>query len=213
MSVKRGKVMQRFMQQEEGVALITSLLMTLISLAIVMSVMYMISQNITRTGAFKRYKTALEASYGGTDIVMKEFVPQVLKNIGAPKSFLETTYGTSMNLSVLATDTCLNDKLTKETSQWSAGCNSTTSAKSGADFSFRLPSATGGQPYAIYSKIIDTIYGNTDVSGLQLEGAGVAESLSVITPQHIPYVYRLEIQAEKVSNATEQANMSVLYAY
>jgi len=36
--------------------------MTLISLAIVMSVMYMITQNIQRTGALKRYKTALEAS-------------------------------------------------------------------------------------------------------------------------------------------------------
>lgn len=205
--------MKRFLQQEEGVALVTSLVMTLISLAIVMSVMYMITQNIQRIGTMKRYKTALEASYGGTDIVMKELVPQVLKNIAAPKTFLETTYGTSMNLAVLATDSCLSDKLTKETSQWGSACSSTVSAKSGADFAFRLPSATGGQPYAIYSKIVDTVFGNTDVSGLQLEGAGVAESLSVITPQHIPYVYRLEVQAEKVTNATEQANMSVLYAY
>lgn len=205
--------MKRFLHREEGVALVISLLMTLISLSIVMSVMYMITQNIQRTGALKRYKTALEASYGGTDIVMKELLPQVLRNFASPKAFLESTYGTSINLSVLATNACLNDKLTKETASWGSACSSSVSAKSEADFSLMMPSATGGQPYAIYSKIIDTVNGNTDVSGVELEGAGVAETLSVITPQHIPYVYRLEIQAEKVTNATEQANMSVLYAY
>lgn len=208
--------MKKFLQQKEGVALVTSLIMTLISLAMVMSVMYMITSNIQRTGAFKRYKTALEASYGGTDMVMKEFVPQVLQALrdgNSPKTFLETTFGGSVNLSVLATDSCLYDKLSKGTAQWASSCSNTLSAKSAADFTFSIPSATGGQPYAIYSKIVDTKFGNTDVSGLELEGAGVAESLSVITPQHIPYVYRLEIQAEKVVNATEQANVSVLYAY
>lgn len=204
--------MIKFSKNTNGIALVTALVMTLISLTIIMAVMYMITQNIQQTGAVKRYKTALEASYGGTDMVMKEFVPEVLKNIGAPKAFLESTYS-ALNLSVMTTDSCLNDKLTKETSAWGSGCSSSTTPKANADFMFQLPSATGGQPYAIYSKIVDTIFGNTDQSGLQLEGAGVAESLSVITPQHVPYVYRLEIQAEKTTNATEQANMSVLYAY
>lgn len=204
--------MKLFIQQESGVALVTSLIMTLISLTIVMSVMYMITQSIVQTGTIKRYKTALEASYGGTDLIMKEFVPKIMDNITNAKTYLEDTY-TALSLSVDTTNTCLNDKFTKESIQWDASCNSLTSAKTNPDFTFRLPSATGGQPYVIYSKIIDTSVGNSDVSGLQLEGGGVSEALLVVKPQHVPYVYRLEIQAEKVANATEQANMSVLYAY
>lgn len=205
--------MNHFIRKQDGIALITALMMTFISLTIILAVMYMISQNITQTGAFKRYKTALDASYGGTDIVVKELVPQVLKNYasGTLITDIQTSYS-ALNLTVLATQSCLQDKLTKQTSEWNAACNATTSAKSGADFRLQLQ-ATGGQPYAVYSKIVDTIFGNTDVSGLQLEGAGVAESLAVITPQHIPYVYRLEIQSERASNALEQANISVLYAY
>jgi hypothetical protein len=204
--------MKRWIQQEKGIALVTALLMTLISLTIIMSVFYMISPNIQRTGAFKRYKTALEASYGGTDVMMKELVPLVLQNIAGPKSFLETSYGSSLSLAVTTTDACLIDKLTKETSQWGAACSNTTTVKSGSDLTFRLQ-ATGGQPYTVYTKIVDTTTGNTDVSGLQLGGAGVAESSSIITPQHLPYIYRLEVQAERSTNASEQANISVLYAY
>ncbi len=205
--------MRRLMNPQKGFALVTALMMTFISLVIVMAVFYMITQNIQRTGTFKRYKTALEASYGGTDIIVKEIVPLVLQNITDPKTFLETQYGgTLTNFSVSTTNTCMIDKLTKETSQWDPACNASTSAKSGPDMTFQLQ-ATGGQPYTVYSKIIDTMNGNTDVSGLQLGGAGVAESSSIITPQHIPYVYRMEVQAERATNATEQANLSVVYAY
>lgn len=205
--------MRRLMNQEQGFALVTSLMMTFISLVIVMAVFYMITQNVQRTGAFKRYKTALEASYGGTDIIVKEIVPLVLQNITDPKTFLETQYGgTLTNFSVATTSTCMIDKLTKETSQWGSTCSTTTSAKSGPDMTFQLQ-ATGGRPYTVYSKIIDTVNGNTDISGLQLGGAGVAESSSIITPQHIPYVYRMEVQTERSTNATEQANLSVVYAY
>lgn len=205
--------MKRFIQQQDGMALVTSLVMTMISLTIVMAVMYMITQNFERTGSFKRYKTALEASYGGTDIIMKEIVPEVLKNYasGTLISDMETAYG-AISLNVSVTAACLQDKLTKGTASWATSCSQTPSPKAVPDMTFQLQ-ATGGQPYTIYTKIIDTINGNTDVSGLQLEGAGVAESLAVITPQHIPYVYRLEVQAERSANATEQANMSVLYAY
>ena len=81
--------MKLFIQQEKGVALVTSLIMTLISLTIVMSVMYMITQSIVQTGTIKRYKTALEASYGGTDLIMKEFVPKIMDNITNAKTYLE----------------------------------------------------------------------------------------------------------------------------
>jgi hypothetical protein len=207
--------MSRFLAKQDGIALVTALMLTLISLTIVMAVMYMITQSIQQTGANKRYKTALEASYGGTDILMKEIVPLILKDFASTPAALVTdlegTYS-MLGLKVLADPQCLKDKLTLGTDAWSAGCSQLVNPKASSDMSFQLQ-ATGGQPYTVYTKVVDTIFGNSDTSGLQLEGAGVAESTSVITPQHIPFVYRVEVQAEKANNATEQANMSILYAY
>jgi len=214
----------------KGIALVTSLMLTLISLTICMAVLYMITQNISSTGAMKRYKTAQEASYGGTDIFMKELVPNILENFANNfseyhdsfteyKTALETTLFNAVSLQVRPNDpddatrrACMTDKLTKATSGWNSACNSSLNPKTGPDMTMTL-SATGGQPFTIYAKIVDTVFGNSDMSGLQLEGAGVAESLTVIAPQHIPFVYRLEIQSERSVNAREQANMSLLYAY
>lgn len=223
----------RCLNNNNGIALVTSLMLTLISLTVVMAVMYMITQNITTSGSMKRYKTAIEASYGGTDILMKELVPNILKNFtegfsdsteaggnfATYKSRLESTFFSGVLLKVRPDDpndstrlSCLTDKLTKATAAWNSACSSTLNPKSGPDMTMRL-TASGGQPFQIYAKIVDTVFGNSDMSGKQLEGAGVAESLVVISPQHIPYVYRLEIQSERVTGANERANMSVLYAY
>lgn len=206
-------ILKSFAKNEGGVALVTALLMTMISLTIVMAVMYMITQSVQQTGLVKRYKTALEASYGGTDIVMKELVPVIMKNLESASlvTDLESTFS-AVSLSVLTSDTCLQNKLSLGTKAWDASCSQTSNPKNAPDLQFQMP-ALNGQPYTVYAKIVDTLGGNTDTSGLQLEGGGVAETLSFITPQHLPYVYRLEIQAERASNATEQANMSVLYAY
>jgi hypothetical protein len=46
-----------------------------------------------------------------------------------------------------------------------------------------------------------------------LEGSGVAESSSLLTPQHFPYIYRMEVQGERQDNSTAKANIEVLYAY
>jgi hypothetical protein len=210
--------MKKFLHNNEGIALVTSLMLTLISLTIVMAVMYMITQSIQQSGMMKRYKTALEASYGGTDIIMKEIVPAILADSESGTLFtdLVTKYSTiDLQVNPDATvQSCFQQKLTKQASEWTS-CTATAqvvNAKEQPDLSFKLQAANGA-PYTVYAKIVDTIKGNTDMSGLQLEGAGVAESLTVLNPKNIPFVYRLEIQAERSTNAVEQGNMSVVYAY
>jgi hypothetical protein len=96
------------------------------------------------------------------------------------------------------------------TSAWGA-CSSTSNPTDHPDVTFQLPSQTGN-PYTISSKIVDTQAGNTDMSGLQLQGEGVAEQGTTITPQHNPYIYRLELQSSQSATA-ENANIEVLYAY
>lgn len=207
------EVNMKFLSENKGFALVTSLMFTLITLTIVMALLYMITQGTQMSAQQKKYKTSLDASYGGTEIITKDVFPLILKNYSSPtlNSDITTTFA-AVNMQVATSQSCLQSKLTKSTASWPIGCSNTSEPKKSPDLTFRL-SASSGNAFIVYSKIVDTTSGNSDLSGLQLEGAGVAESNSVLTPKHTPYIYRLEIQGERQSNATTQANIEVLYAY
>jgi hypothetical protein len=202
-----------FIRRKEGIALVTSLMMTLISLTIVMALMYMVTQSITRSSQNKKYHTSLDASYGGSEIVLKDILPVVLQNYSSTSlvSTLQSDFST-IGLQVVADQKCLQSKLVKSTADWPNGCSNVSNPKMSPDMSFTLQSASGN-PFIVYSKIVATTQGNSDTSGLQLEGSGVAESSSLLTPKQFPYIYRVEIQGERQNNPTTQANIEVLYAY
>lgn len=204
------------LRSRQGIALVTSLMLTLISMTIVLALMYMITQGTKTSGQFKRYKSALDASYGGTEIFAKDIFPYILRNYSSATlaTDVHNTFTDSYGNGVanVLSPTCLQTKLTKTTANWPASCDQSPFPAKNPDMSFTLQAASGS-PFTVYSKIVDTTVGNSDVSGLQLEGAGVAEGSSVITPQHFPYIYRVEIQGQRQNNPTEQANLEVLYAY
>lgn len=202
------------LNNKKGIALVTSLLMTFISLTIVMAVMYMITANIQKTGVMKRYKSALEATYGGTDAVVKQVFPKILDSAFAGNNENFTLFTVSFPNNA---NCSISSKITSSPDAWAAACSQSPDPKTAPDISFQLPASVGGQSYTVYAKIIDTIVGNTDMSasgGDALTG-GVVETLGAggISVKHIPYVYRLEVQAERSTGATEQANLTVLYAY
>lgn len=198
----------KILRNERGIALVTALMLTLVSLTIVMGLLYLITRGTQLSGAQKRYRTALEASYGGAELVTKEVIPLVFQNFS---SNLKTQVAGLTTLQTGPID-CLRAKLRQPTALWPNACSQTHNPKATPDVSFELK-GTGNQPFKVYAKIVDTIVGNSDIGGLQLEGAGVAEGNVLISPQHFPYVYRMEVQGERTSAATEQANLSVLYAY
>lgn len=212
-------------RNEDGIALVTSLMMTLISLTIVVSLLYMVTGNIERSGANKRYKSALEASYGGANLVMKDIIPLVLQNYSTPSavftSAMQGAYGGAGNSSPVTLpnssqwqqwQTCLQYKLKKGTSNWPSKCSSTMNPANSPDIQLSMP-GTNGTTFTVYSKIVDTVPGNTDLSGVQLIGSGVTEGQSTINPEHLPYVYRIETVAVRSTNAAEKSDLSVLYAY
>lgn len=201
----------KLIASQRGIALVTTLMLTLISMAIVMAMFYLIGQGVQISASQKRYRTALEASYGGAEVVLKDVVPLIFQGYSSAK--IHTQFA-DVDMQFPSGNTCLKQKLNFPTSQWSSSCSQTLQAKAASDISFTLPATGAGTaPFTVFTKIVDTILGNSDTSGLQLEGAGVAEASSVITPQHFPFVYRLEVQAERSTKAAEQANLSVLYAY
>lgn len=203
----------------EGIALVTALMLTLISMAIIMSLFYVLTASTQRSGSIKRYRTALEASYGGTELVVKEVMPFIMNQFQSYSSSqvvlnITSTYNVANVVTMTPTSAnCLKAKFTQPTASWPASCGSSLNPKIDTDLQMTLP-ALGNQSFSVYSKIVDTTVGNSDTSGSKLDdGGGVANTGGGITPQHFPYVYRLEVQGEKTANAFEKSNISVLYAY
>lgn len=199
--------------KNDGIALVTALMLTLISMTIIMALLYMVTQSVKTSGQTRKYRTAVEAAYGGTDIVVKDIVPIIMQNYSSStfKTTLESAFPL-VGLQMLSDPKCMQRKLTKATASWPAGCSSSPDPKKSPDMQITLQS-TSGNPFIVSSKIVGTVAGNSDTSGLQLEGSGVAESSTLLTPQHIPYVYRIEIQGERQGSAGAQANIEVLYSY
>jgi hypothetical protein len=202
----------RTLQNNHGIALVTALMMTLISLTMVMALLYVVTQGVRVSGQTKKYHTSLDAAYGGAEIIVKDAFPTILKNYSTVG--LVTAVNTAFPLlnPQIPDPKCYQQKLTLATASWPASCSKTSNPKSSPDLQLTLPSSTGN-PFTVYSKIVDTVPGNTDTSGIDLLGIGVTEQGSMTSPMAIPYIYRVEIQGERSAGATTQANIEVLYAW
>jgi hypothetical protein len=208
-----------FLFNKKGVALVMVLVIVAISTAMVAVVLYFIQKGTEISLLEKKYSTAKEASIGAIDVFTKEIIPlAIFAASTAPNTALTIALGnfstiTSATVTAVATDACFSDKLLKSTASWASGCSSTSDPKTLPDIRFTL-SGTSAVPFDVYTKIVDTVSGNTNMSGVSLEGAGAAESSgSMVAIQHFPYMYRMEVQGERQQNPSERANYEVLYAY
>jgi hypothetical protein len=218
------------LKNDKGIALVTALLLTLISLTFMMAVLYLLTQGVRTSASTKHYATALEATYGGVDFFTKDALPQMLTLASSAfvGNTLEGQYtALSMDIPATVTDACLQDKLTKVSSGWS-NCNANnkttdiTQLKDTADMKFTFPGTQGSSAYTVYAKIVDTVIGNTDTSqyagGGLLIGAGVARSAMSVgggnTPStKIPYLFDIEIQGEASVNPQERTRVNLFYAF
>src|SRR6266480_3262592 len=136
------------LKNEQGVALVTALLLTMIALAVIMALLYMITWQTKLSAAHKRYKTAIEASQGGVEIFAKQIIPQVFAN--------HTTGGLvfpGIGLA-LGSSACWNAKLNKATADWGTACGPDASPfdpTQKADMTITLPGTQSD--FNVYSKI------------------------------------------------------------
>ena len=231
----------KYLKSEHGIALITALMFTLLSLVISMALLYMVTAGAKTSGALKRYKTAMDATYGGTEIITKEILGKALEfsnysTSGNPfKTYLP---GKLSNLTILSESnlSCLHERLTTPRRFWSTACSAISS--SSPDISFRLNAleTDPNKQFRVYCNIVDTsewritsfpgtglketnsLPGNSDITGggenFELTQGGVVKTGSSLNSPHYPYVYKIEIQGERLNNPKmEKGNMSVLYAY
>jgi len=215
----------KLLKDQSGIALVTSLMMTLISLAMIMVLMSYVMQGISSTGATKRYKNTLEASYGGTELIVKDIIPMFFNYSGSSTASsiagLESKY-TSINLKFDAGNQCLLQKLNNQTSAWTdAVCGikrTSTNAKELPDMTFVLKSTiTGFQTspgYKVFAKIVDTaVVGNTYKSSEDYAAKTPGGDRDGGSPNPIPSVYTINITAERETNPLEKTMLEVLYSY
>ncbi len=220
--------MMNRLRNEQGIALVTALLLTLIALAIVGAVLYLVTQGIQVSAASKRYRTALEASHGGLDIFSKDIITQIYA--GSKSSQMTSAFST-LSLNFGTYTSCAIHKLNTPTAQWSMGTNAVCGSNAKAndpkvnyDATFTLKGTTPGTNYKAYAQIVDTVPGNSgqsvpgggilgNAAGTTQIGSGGGGSGSVINTVHIPALITIEVQGEKEKNPLEKARLSVLYAY
>lgn len=194
------------LKNEKGIALVMVLIFSVIALAIMAGLIYMVTSGTQISGMEKRYKTALEAGYGGAD-VQYQIIALRMDN---PASLLnEFSFLNNFNMPI--SQQCLNNKLLLSTANWGTGCNSdVTTGPSSYDVRFDI-----GQdpPFTVYAKIVDTVEGNSGGDEGLLGKGVVASGTGEITVVHRPYLYSIEVDSENAAHPSERAKLSILYQY
>jgi hypothetical protein len=194
-------------QNEKGVALVMVLVLSAISLGLMAGLVYMLTSGTQISGIQKRYKTALEASEGGSDVMF-----QLIAARGDP------SIPGLVNFNIPAENVggvdCLIDKLNDPTTDWDPACDSTLSIDPATGTTYDMIFDLGtGPTYTVYSKIADTVEGNSGGDeGLTKDGV-VASSTGEVTVMNIPYLYTIEIDAQNAAIPAERGKLSVLYEY
>ena len=223
----------KFLKNNKGVALVTSLLLSMLLLTIIIAMFYMVIQSTKLSGLQKGYHNALDAAVGGVEVATVEALPKLLDYALFPEAGqgLQTRLLLGMpdldqdNLLQMSSDVCLTAKLT--TKNWGAACGTGANADASKSLNARvspdmlfmlrssIPAGADGsknaQGYRVFVKIVSTTPGSSDTSGRDLDASATYEA----PPSDVgsPYLYRMEVSSNRNNNAAEQANLSVLYAY
>lgn len=206
------KQMYITIKNERGVALITILILSLIGMLMVSSLIYMVQSGVWASGSKKHYQLALETAHGGLNVLAMDAVQAGIQ--GTNLSSLGNYGGL---LTRATSDACFQQKLTLTTSaaNWSS-CNlkDLTTPASNPDLVLTFPFPAPQPNMLVSSKIVNTGRGNSSTSANVLETGGVVNNNSgTVTPQHIPYLYQMEVLSQSANNPRERAWLSAIYAY
>jgi len=189
---------------ERGVALVMALILGLIGMLMIASLLYMAGTGIWTSGSKKRYQTALEASHGGMNFFVKELLQ---RGLGGDTLSGMGTYGGI--LAPVVTDANFTAKLTT-TGDISDGAYPADTEDAALTLAFAAPTPN----IIVNTAILSTSRGNSGTSSNVLVGGGVVSNSSgTVIPQHIPYLFQVEIQGQGAGFSRERAKLSTIYAY
>jgi hypothetical protein len=185
------------LRNEKGFALPFVLILAAIALTITLAMFLMLGRGSFVSGQQKRYRTAVEASRGGMEAML-----QVIANRGS----LTTPYVIPPVLNQAAIDT----KLANPTGAWGT-LNSEITIDPGNALTYDMTIDLGA--YRVYTKIADTVDGNSGADEGLLNKGVVNTGSGEIQVVSVPYLYTIEVLSQSQANPTERSKLSVLYQY
>lgn len=202
------------LRSEGGAALITALMLTMLTLVIALTLLTIITAETRVSGSQKRYRSSLAAAQGGVELLTAEIVPRLFQSWSLDD--LKDKYS-PIELQ-LQDGECLKQKLEEPADRWNKCSTSQASIDpaQAPDVSFRLAGDAPAKGFVVTSKIIDTTPGNSDSSGNDLldPGGSVTSNEQIVRPRHVPAMYNLSVQGVREEvGSREKARLSVLYAY
>lgn len=134
----------KILRNERGVALIFVLLLAVVALITTAGLLYIVGRGGYLSGQQKRYNTALEAGRGGVQATLQVVADRGIDTMGLTNVLIGGDLGT---------------KLAGPTGTWGGGVDNTSMIDPliPATYDLRFDLGT----YRIYSKIVDTVDGNS----------------------------------------------------
>lgn len=220
-------------RNEQGIALVMVMILSLIALATMSGLIYMVTSGTQISGIQKRYTTALEAGKAAKDVAyqvinLKAYESNISDLMTDISGYITTPDACAVaNTAYILPDdsTCADHiadcsantypglcvKLTLPTECWT-GCDSDLTIDATDAASFDMTFDLGN--YTAHAKIVDTVFGNSSPSTETLgDGKGVVDSGNEITSSHVPFLYTIEVDAQDTANPAERARLSILYQY
>ena len=211
--IRRGTTMH----SEQGIVLVMVLILAAISLAFMAALMLMVTSSAQISGGHKRFASACEAAEAGAQVVRQMVDAQDAPDVSAflasfslpadgRMSGLVDQFGTPMS--------CLDAKLENGTNDWSASCEDSLIIDSADSATYDMSFDLGSSPtYSIYSKIVDTVKGNTGDDPEVDRSNGVVNSAADIPGMPVPLIYTIEVVAQAQTGTAEKCRISMLYQY
>jgi hypothetical protein len=183
------------LRNEKGFALVFVLILAAIALVMTLGMLLMVSRGSYVSGQQKRYRTAVEAGRGGMEAML-----QLIASRGVAAGYMTVDNQASLDV-----------KLATPTTSWVGPDSSITIDPAvPATYDMRVDLGT---TYRVYSKIVDTVQGNSAASDELLKTGVVNTSSGEVVVVSIPYLYTIEVLSQSQTNATERSKFSVLYQY
>jgi hypothetical protein len=188
------------LRNEKGFALAFVLILAVIALGMTLAMLVMVGRGSFLSGQQKRFRTAVEASRGGAEAMM-----QLISGGGS----LGTPY--TNRFPAVLPDNVITTKLEKKTGDWGVGLDNSITIDPGNASTYDLRIDLGS--YRVYSKIVDTVEGNSSAGEVLLKSGVVSSGAGEVTVVNVPYLYTIEVLSQSASNPSDRSKLSVLYQY
>ena len=186
----------KYLRNEKGFALVFVIVLAAISLAMTLAMLIMVSRGSYISGQQKRFRTAVEAGRGGMEAMF-----QLISNRGNTDSLYTMPNAAAVQAKLAGPTTGAG---------WAGLDNSSTINPSVAT-SYDMRIDLGA--YRVYTKIVDTVDGNSGADEGLIKTAVVNAGSGEVTVVSVPYLYTIEVLSQSTTNPTERSKLSILYQY